>query len=482
MASMMARLSAGVFPPRRPGQTDGDLRKELNERKAPRDSTILTRTELDIVRDMIAGKMVMSLPLQSVMRLRTAAAIEHKQLMQEYDAQHRQNGVEDKTLEDIEEEQQQRLHLERAKNLIDNQFEEVRAMNQVVMEAKCLAIRNAQLLEKKRHKEEQRKQEDELEKMMVLESNKAQRIYEERERQQKEGRMKNLAVIRAQLDERDIDRIQKLEAHQQEKEAMTRHIEQLREEEAAEKLRRQEAARRLMEDAALSNAEQIKLKKRQQELELAEDKRVAEYIKEKEERERRFAEKQQRIREEKEREIARVRAQQQRVQDKQAELDEIRAKRAQEAHARETQRKEKERKEHERAILQDLAHVREQQMEERKRIKAQQHQQELEELEHIVAIQKLALEKDQERKARAQQLHEENSLAVLKQIMEVEERRRHERQEHVAEGNQILMQMRDREAAIEAIRQRKLAELEELGVPEEYSKALMKKIRVRGAM
>ncbi|RNF27192.1 flagella associated protein [Trypanosoma conorhini] len=481
MANMMARLSGGVFPPRRPGQTDGDLRKELNERKAPRDSTILTRTELDIVRDMIAGKTVMSSPLQSTVRTRTAAAMERKQRMQEYDAKHRLHGGEDKTLDDIEEEQQQRLHLERAKNLIDEQFEEVRAMNQIVMEAKCLAIRNAQLMEKKRGKEAERKQEEELDQMMVLESKRAQRLYEEREREQVEGRKKNLAVIRAQLEEREIDRIRKLEAHQQEQEAMTRHIERLREEEAAEKLRRQEAARRLMEDAALSNAEQIKLKKRQQELELEEERQVLEYIKAKEERERRFAEEQQRIRDEKEREVARLRAQQQRVQDKQAELDEIRAKRAQEAHARETRRKEKERKENERAILQELARVREQQMEERKRIKAEQHQQELEELEHIVAVQKLALEKDRERKARARHLHEENSLAVLKQIMEVEERRRRERHEHVAEGNNLLMQMRDREAAIEAIRQRKLAELEELGVPEEYTKALTKKIKVRGA-
>ncbi|PWV05720.1 hypothetical protein C3747_125g13 [Trypanosoma cruzi] len=482
MANMMTRLDASVFPPRKPGQTDGDLRKELNERKAPRDSTILTRTELDIVRSMIAGKNVMTFPLQSTVRTRTAAANERKQRMQEYDALHRLHGDNDKTLEDIEEEQQKRLHLERAKNLIDEQFEEVRAMNQIVMEAKCVAIRNAQLMEKKRCKEEERAQEEELDQMMLFESKKAQQLYEERERQQIEGRKKNLAVIKAQLDEREVDRIRKLEAHQQEQEAMTRHIERLREEEAAEKLRRQEAARRLMEDAALANAEQIKLKKRQQELELEEDKRVAQYIKEKEERERRFAEEQQRIREEKEREVARLRAQQQRVQDKQAELDEVRAKRIQETHAREMRRKEKERKEHERAVLQDLARVREQQMEERKRIKEEQRQQEIEELEHIVAVQKLALEQERERKARARQQHEENSLAVLKQIMEVEERRRRERQEYVAEGNHVMMLMRDREAAIEAIRQRKLAELGELGVPEEYCQALMKKIKVRGAV
>ncbi|ORC86930.1 flagella associated protein [Trypanosoma theileri] len=480
MAAMMTRNAAGVFPPRKAGQTDGDLRKELNARNAPRDSTILTRTELDIIRDMIAGKNIMTTLIKSTVRSRTEAAEERKRRMQEFDDERRLHGGGDKSLEDIEEEQQRRLHLDRAKALIDEEFEDVKAMNNIVTEVKCIAVRDAQMMEKKRRKEEEKEYERQMDEMMVLEANKAQHIYEERERHQKEGCKKNIAVIKAQLEDREMDRIRKLEVQQQEQEAMVRHIERLREEEAAEKLRRQEAARRLMEDAALANAEQIQLKKRQQELELEEDKRVMEYVKQKQERERLLAEEQQRIRDEKEREVARLRAQQQRVQDKQAQLDEIRARRAQEAYAREMKRKEKERKEHERAVLDDLARAREQQMEERKRIKEEQRRQEIEEMEHIVAVQKLALEQERERKAKARQQQEENSLAVLQQIMEVEERRRRERQEYVAEGHHAMMQIREHEAAIEAIRQRKLRELQELGVPEEYSKALLKKVKRRG--
>ncbi|KEG10779.1 flagella associated protein [Trypanosoma grayi] len=479
---MMARNGAGVFPPRRHGQTDGDLRKELNARNAPRDSTILTQTELDIIRSMVAGKTVMTVLAQSTLRGRTAAAEERKRRMQEYDNERRLRGADDdRSLEDIEEEQQRRLNLERAKTLIDEQFDEVKAMNQVVTEVKCIAVRDAQIMEKKRREEEERSHERQMDEMMELEAKKAQQIYEERERQQVEGRKKNLAVIKAQLADRELDRIRKLEVQQQEQEAMVRHIEHLREEEAADKLRRQEAARRLMEDAALANADQIKLKKRQQNLELEEDRRIMEYVQQKQERERLLAEEQQRIRDEKEREVARLRAQQQRVQDKQVELDEIRARRIQEAHTRELRRKEKERKEHERAALDDLARVRLQQMEERMRIKEEQRQQEHEELEHVVAVQKLAIEQERERKARARQQHEENSLAVLKQIMEVEERRRREQQEYVAEGNEVMMQMREREAAIEAIRQRKLKELEELGIPDEYCQAL-KKMKPKGPL
>ncbi|KAG8340272.1 Trichohyalin plectin like domain [Trypanosoma vivax] len=479
MIGMMARSGAGVFPPRHHGQTDGDLRKELNERGAPRDSTILTRTELDIIRDMIAGKNIMT-TTRTAVRARSEAAEEHKRRMMQYDDQRRMNGdFEDKSLEKVEDEQNRLLNLERAKTLLDEQFDEVKAMNQILGEAKCIAVRNAQIAERKLREEEEKEYERKMEELMAVEAEKALKMYKDREQQQVENRKKTLAIIRAQLDEREKDRIRKLEVLQAEQEAMTRHIARLHEEAAAEKLRQQEKERRVMEAVALANADQISLKKRQQEMEEEEMKRISEYIKKKQERERLYAEEQQRIRDEKEREVARLRAQQLRVQNKQAQLDEIRAQREQEAYAREVRRKERERKEHEMAMLQELATLREQQIEERKRLKSEQRKQEEEEMERIVAVHKVAEEKERQRKMEMRRQYEENSLAVLKQIMDVEERRRRERQEAVAEGNHLMMQLREREAAIAAIRERKLRELEELGVPDEYFQALEKKIKGR---
>nr|CCC92221.1 conserved hypothetical protein [Trypanosoma congolense IL3000] len=481
MIGMMARSGAGVFPPRRPGQTDGDLRRELNARNAPRDSTILTRTELGIIRDMIDGKNIMSTFTGRAARTRSEGAEEHKRRMQQFDEERRLRGGDEKSLEQIEEEQQRLLNLERAKTLLDEQYDEVKKMNQVVDEAKCIAVRSAQIREKQLRKEEEREYERKMEEMMTLEAEKAARMYKERERQQVEAHKRTLAVIKSQLELHDIERLRKLEQLQHEQEAMTRHLALLHEEAAAEKLQQQEKEKRVMEAVALANAQQISLKKRQQMLEEEEDKRIAEFNKQKQERDRLYAEEQQRIRDEKEREVARLRAEQQRVQDTQALLDEIRAQRIQDECAREARRKEKERKEREAAILHDLSEAREKQIEERKRLKADERRQEEEEMERIAAVHKVALEQERQRKMRARKQHEENSLAVLKQIMDVEERRRRERQEYVAEGNQIMMEMREREAALEAIRQRKLKELEELGVPEEYCQALQRKMKVRKA-
>ncbi|RHW70883.1 tumor suppressor [Trypanosoma brucei equiperdum] len=211
MIGMMARSGAGVFPPRRPGQTDGDLRKELNDRNAPRDSTILTRTELDIIREMISGKNIMTTLTRSAVRTRSVEAEEHKRRMQQYDEEQRLCGGNDKPLEQIEEEQQRRLNLERAKTLLDEQYDEVKAMNQIVDEARCIAVRNAQIRERELRKEEEMEYERKMEEMMTAEAEKAEKLYNEREEQQVVARKKTLAVIKAQLEQHDVERVRKLE-------------------------------------------------------------------------------------------------------------------------------------------------------------------------------------------------------------------------------------------------------------------------------
>merc|ERR1719231_708098 len=91
---------------------------------------------------------------------------------------------------------------------------------------------------------------------------------------------------------------------------------------------KREAGHKLLEEVALANAEQIRLKKKQQEAEKEEERRIAAYLREKELREQEYQMEQERIAAEKERETARLRAMQERAQDKQAELDALRTKRA----------------------------------------------------------------------------------------------------------------------------------------------------------
>ncbi|KAG5510346.1 hypothetical protein JKF63_07675 [Porcisia hertigi] len=470
--------SCEVFPPRRRGQSDGVLRKELNARGAPGDSTIITKTELGIIRAMIDGRFPLSLSgsaaTAAASRTHTESGEERRRRMQEFDAERARNGVEPRTAEEIEQAQLRQVNLEKARQKLDEEFDEVKAMNRVIMEAKCVAMREAQRLEKQKRIEEETAYNHQMDTLMMQEAEAAQRVYLERERQRMEEQRRNASMIKDQLRERDVERVRRLERQQQEHEALSRHMELLKVEEKAEKLRRMDAARRLMEEVAITNAEQVALKKRARDLELAEEQKMADYIKQKEARETAYAEEQARIRREKEKEIALLRANQQKVQDKQAELEELRARRVQESYIREERRKEREATEREKAMHADLQRARLEQVKERARQKALEKEQEQEEVDRMLAVQKISHEQDLERKARVRCLQMENSVALLKQIMETEERRRRERQEEIEEGNQVRKEARERQAALEGIRDRKLCELEELGVPDQYRRALLK--------
>ncbi|EPY31744.1 flagella associated protein [Strigomonas culicis] len=394
--------------------------------------------------------------------------------MMEYDEARKRQGIAPKTAEEVEREHERRSLLESARAKLDENYDEVKAMNKVILEAKCVATREAQHVEREKLKQNEKDFDRRMEELMLEEDHKAQQVYAERERRRLEEQRRNAETIKDQLQEREIDRVRKLERHQQEQEAMTRHIARLHEEEHAEKLRRQQAARRLMEDAAIANAEQMALKKQEREMELAEDRKMADYIKQREEREQALEEEKQRLHMEKEKEIARLRSTQQRAQDKRAEMDEIRARRAQEAHDREQKKKEKETKERNHQIQEEIRQARDTQIAERARIKESDRAQEQEELDRIYAIQKVAHEQELENRAQRRQMQDENSLALLKQMMEVEERRRLERQTEVEDGNRMKREERERYAAMEAVRQRKLAELDQLQVPEQYKQALLK--------
>eukprot|EP00455_Lapot_gusevi_P029409 TRINITY_DN3149_c0_g6_i1.p1 TRINITY_DN3149_c0_g6~~TRINITY_DN3149_c0_g6_i1.p1 ORF type:complete len:359 (+),score=98.14 TRINITY_DN3149_c0_g6_i1:150-1226(+) len=348
-------------------------------------------------------------------------------------------------------------------------------MNQVMLYAKCVTVRDAQVQEKSAISADRSEEERKMDMAMELERLKALRMYEERELKRVEDRKKGAAVIRAQIEEREQERLRRLELKQQEQDAMLRHIDRMKDEDRAESIKKKEGSRRLMEEVALANAEQIRLKNRQQEMEREEELQIASYIREKQQREQEAAEEQIRIKAEKEKEIARLRSLQEKAQDKQAELDALRARRAQEAHEREYRVKERETAIRQAAINDDLSRAREEQKHEKEMMLAEQARFEKEEFERIIAVQKVAEEQERQKQIREREQREKNASAVSKQILEIEESRRRNRRDFVEEGNRLKTEKRERDAQIEAIRARKLQDLERLNVPKQYRQELLKK-------
>ena len=99
-------------------------------------------------------------------------------------------------------------------------------------------------------------------------------MYEEREKKRAEDRRKGAKVIRAQIEEREQDRLRQVALKQQEQEAMLKHNYNMREEDMVEAERKVAVSKRLMEHVVLANAEQICLKTRQRETEREDERRI----------------------------------------------------------------------------------------------------------------------------------------------------------------------------------------------------------------
>ena len=90
----------------------------------------------------------------------------------------------------------------RADLLIEESLDDVKNMNQMMLYSKCVTIRDAQLEEKKHIKAEAQEEERRMDLMMEIERMKALDLYEARERQRQEDRMKGAAVLMKQIEDR----------------------------------------------------------------------------------------------------------------------------------------------------------------------------------------------------------------------------------------------------------------------------------------
>jgi hypothetical protein len=452
--------------------------KLASSKSAPdHDTVILSRNEMTQMQQMIRGVTIegaMKKNEADSRNNRAQLAAERKARMQALDEQRRSQGSK-KSIDEIEKETATQNELVRARQKGDEEIDEVKYMNQVMLYSKCVTVRDAQVLEKKAIKTESAEEERRMDMMMELERLKALRMYEEREQKRVEDRRKDAAVIRAQIEEREQERLRKVELKQQEQDAMLHHIDRMKQDDRVDAVRKKEGAKRLMEDVALANAEQIRLKNRQREMEQDEEQQIASYLKDKERREQDVQDEQRRFKAEKELEITRLRSMQEKAQDKQAELDALRARRAQEAYERDWRHREKATAHRAAEINADLKTAREFQMHEKEAQLADQASNEKDEFERIIAVQKIAEDAEKSKRLGDAGSRRKNADSLAKQISEVEEQRKRGRREFLEDGNRLKADKRDREAMIDQIRQRKLGELESLAVPKQYRTELFKK-------
>jgi len=365
--------------------------------------------------------------------------------------------------------------LSTAQKKLAEELDDVKKMNQMCLYAKIVTIRDRQVEEKKVIEKERQQEERRLDTIMEIERLKALKMYEQREARKMVDQRMGRDVIVEQMEGRERERIRRLELQDQEREAMLRQNSEMQTEEKRSAAVKVETGKKLLEEVAISNAEQIRLKRQAAEQEKDEHRRIAAYIREKELREQEHLQDHERVKAERERETARLRALQEKMKDKQAELDSLRAKRASEEAERAWREKERLEAQKKVEINSTLQVARSHQKNEKERRLVEQAQQEKEEFERILRVQREAdaLERNEKyrRNASAHSFKEELQTQIL---MNAEVRKK-DRMEFLNEGAAMRS---DREAGrlkLEQIKTNKLTQLHKKGVPSKYTVDLANK-------
>ncbi|XP_021506252.1 cilia- and flagella-associated protein 45 [Meriones unguiculatus] len=375
-----------------------------------------------------------------------------------------------KMLSDLEEVARERAQnlLQRANSLRLEQEEELKDMSKIILNAKCHAIRDAQILEKQQIQKELDEEEKRLDQMMETERQNSIQRQKDRDNKRKEERIRGKRHILEQIKKNEEERSLLSEHREQEKEQMLAYLEQLHEEDMQDLERRHQERLKIQAEIKRINDENQRQKEQRMEREKLADQMVMEFTKKKMAREAEFEAEQERIRREKEKEIARLRALQEKAQDYRAEQDALRAKRNQEVADREWRLKEKEKAQKKMEIEEKLRKSRLEQVAFKEHTLAVQVQRDRDEFERILRTQRVQIEKDkleQEKKAKGCLQH---ANELRRQVRENQQKQVQNRIATFEEGRRLKEEAEKRRERIEEIKKQKLEELRATGLPEKY--------------
>jgi len=399
---------------------------------------------------------------------------ERKNFMQQMELKRQQN----EQLTDLEQEAKERSQylLQKAQEQMEEQEDEIKKLNETILNAKCHAIRDAQLIEKLEIKREMLEEDKRLDEMMESDRLRVLKEFEDRDNAKRLERQAGAMVLHCQIAEREQHQKLEEEKRDQETKAMLQYLEKLQEEDMNALVEKREVQKQIMADVATANEEIKRIKDASKQREQLEDQKVMEYLKEKAEREEAFEKEKERLKIEKEKEIARLRAQQERAKDTQAEKDALRAKRNQEEAEREWRRKEREEAAKKISTEEMLKAARRDQVANKDHFLAVQAARDRAEFERVLEAQREATNKDEIAELHMAKKRQDYAQDVRTQIKEKEKLRVNARQNFFEEGIKLDQEAKERRQKLDEIKKRKLRELRDAGVSDKYVNEVARRI------
>merc|ERR1719265_2320754 len=188
---------------------------------------------------------------------RQAKAKERKERMLRLEEQRKKKEM--LTEFDKEDRAQKNGVLEKAKQALDEEMDDVKHMNQMMLYSKIVTIRDAQIQEKRYIQQEKEEEERQLDMMMEIERLKALKMYEEREKKRVVDQRRGAQVIVEQIKDRQAQRMREEEHRDQERNFILKQIECLKDEEVEQGKAKKLAAARLMDEVNEANSAATKI-------------------------------------------------------------------------------------------------------------------------------------------------------------------------------------------------------------------------------
>lgn len=390
------------------------------------------------------------------------------------------NRKKNEKLSELEEEEREKGEYlrKKANEQLQEQEDEIKKLNELILNAKCHAIRDAQIVEKGQVRQEMEHEEIRLDDMMEVDRVNAIKVESSIDKTRKEQRLLGAMKIMEQIQENEQERLLDLERKDQENRAMQKYLDKLCEEEADKLDKRRDDQQNLREELNQCNADIIRRKTLDKEQDRMIESKVLEYQKAKAEREAAFEKEQEQIRIEKEREVARLRALQERARDEQAERDALRAKRAQEQAEREWRSKESEESRRKAETESMLKLARSNQMEQKEHFLAVQAQRERADFERVLKAQQELVEKEkrEDHEKKSGRMHYADEVRA--QIRDKESQKIEARNAFFEEGVRLDEEAKARRLRLEEIKRKKLNELRKMGLAEKYVAEVARKAQI----
>ena len=344
----------------------------------------------------------------------------------------------------------------------------VKQFDQICRKAKIATIWDRQMEERKMMEGMYLNKEKRLDEMMELERLKEIKFIEEREKFNKNNKIKSQKAVIEQIQDNDFERNKKREEIEREKILMLRQLEKMKEEDkkiiAMKKIEKQEKIKEFVH--ALDIMAQAKKKKILEEKE--EDLKIKKFNLEKDAQEEKLLQEKKRIALEREREAQALREKKEKQKDKLDEVNEARARKA----MIEEEIKEKKKMEEEnlkrRKRIKEMVESNDLML----KIKKSLGEKEIEKDKEIIDKMNLENQKEEEEEKIKKRIKLEkmieNKIELEKQIMNKEQREKNKRKKELEEGKKIMKEQDNYLKSLEEIRQQKIKELKDLNIKDAY--------------